>query len=101
MECVVSDYNTKNPYSLLNYMTPEDFESAILDEDFRNKCIKKEIMGYKHVNYLGEMRNTFEGMGSRSGRKIQKKRLFAYLFAIIDFETMLYKGSGSAMKCEK
>ena len=29
-EWAVSDYNTKRPHSSLNYMTPEEFESATL-----------------------------------------------------------------------
>ena len=49
MEWGVSDYNTKRPYSLLNYMTPEEFESAILNEDF-----KKKLGGTNMMNYLNE-----------------------------------------------
>ena len=52
MESAVSDYNTKKPHSSLNYMTPEEFESKILNEDFRKKWIEKEIGRYKHVELL-------------------------------------------------
>ena len=48
----VSDYNTKRPHSSLNYMTPEEFESAIANEDFRKKWIEKEIGRFKHVELL-------------------------------------------------
>ena len=34
IEWVVSDYNTKRPHSSLNYMTPEELESAILSRRF-------------------------------------------------------------------
>ena len=33
-------------------MTPEEFESAILNEAFRKKWIEKEIGRYKHVELL-------------------------------------------------
>ena len=52
MEWAVSDYNTKRPHSSLNYMTPDEFESAILNEDFRKKWTEKEIGRYKHVELL-------------------------------------------------
>ncbi len=52
MEWAVSDCNTKRPHSSLNYMTPEEFESAILNEDFRKKWIEKETGRYKHVELL-------------------------------------------------
>ena len=52
IELAVSDYITKRPHSSLNYMTPEEFESAILNEDFRKKWIEKEIGRYKHVELL-------------------------------------------------
>ena len=52
MEWAVSDYNTKRPHSSLNYMTPEEFESAIANKDFRKKWIEKEIGRYKHVELL-------------------------------------------------
>ena len=52
VEWAVSDYNTKRPHSSLNYMTPEEFESAILNEDFRKRWIEKEIGRYKHVELL-------------------------------------------------
>ena len=49
IEWGVSDYNTKRPYSLLNYMTPEELESAILNGDF-----KKKLGGTNMLNYLNE-----------------------------------------------
>ena len=52
IERAVSDYNTKRSHSSLNYMTPEEFKSAILNEDFRMKWIEKEIGRYKHVELL-------------------------------------------------
>ncbi|MCL5794597.1 MAG: transposase [Candidatus Thermoplasmatota archaeon] len=52
MEWAVSDYNTKRPHSSLNYMTPEEFESAILNENFRKKWLEKETGRYKHVELL-------------------------------------------------
>jgi putative transposase len=52
MEWAVSDYNTKRPHSSLNYMTPDEFESAILNDDFKKKRIEKEIGRYKHVELL-------------------------------------------------
>ena len=33
-------------------MTPDEFESAIANEDFRKKWIEKEIGRYKHVELL-------------------------------------------------
>ena len=52
MEWAISDYNTKRPHSSLDYMTPDEFESAILNDDFRKKWIEKEIGRYKHVELL-------------------------------------------------
>jgi putative transposase len=52
IEWAVSDYNTKRPHSSLNYMTPEEFESAILNEDFKKKWLEKETGRYKHVELL-------------------------------------------------
>ena len=52
MEWAVSDYNTKRPHSSLNYMTPDEFESAILNNDFKKERIEKEIGRYKHVELL-------------------------------------------------
>ena len=57
MESTVSDYNTKRPHSSLNYMTPEEFESVIANEDFRKKWIEKEI------------RNTIRSLPSRTAWK--------------------------------
>ena len=52
IEWAVSDYYTKRPHYSLNYMTPEEFESTIANEDFRKKLIEKEIGRYKHVELL-------------------------------------------------
>ena len=52
IEWAVSYYNTKRPHSSLNYMTPEEFESAILNEDFKKKWLEKETGRYKHVELL-------------------------------------------------
>jgi len=52
IEWAVNDYNSVRPHSSLNYMTPEEFESAILNEDLRKKWIEKEIRRYKHVELL-------------------------------------------------
>ena len=42
IEWTVSDYNTLRPHSSLNYMTPDEFESAILNEiSGRNGSKKK------------------------------------------------------------
>ena len=38
-EWAVFYYNTKRLHFLLNCMTPEEFESSILNEDFRKKWI--------------------------------------------------------------
>lgn len=37
MEWAVNDYNTAGLHSSLQYMTPEEFESAISNEEFRKK----------------------------------------------------------------
>ncbi len=52
MEWAVNDYNSVRPHSSLDYMTPEEFESAILNEAFRKKWTEKEIGRYKHVELL-------------------------------------------------
>jgi putative transposase len=50
MDWTVSDYNTKRPSCSLNYLTlTDEFEFAILNEDFRKKWIEKEIGRYKHI----------------------------------------------------
>ena len=66
IEWAVSDYNTKRPHSSLNYMTTDEFESAILNEDFRKKWIEKEIGSTNMLNYSGELKKLSEGSGSRS-----------------------------------
>ena len=52
VKCAVNDYNSVRQHSSLNYMKPDEFESAIANEDFRKKWIKKEIGTYKHVELL-------------------------------------------------
>ena len=51
-EWAVNDYNSVRPHYSLNYMKPDEFESAIANEDFRKKWIEKEIGRYKHVESL-------------------------------------------------
>ena len=41
MEWAVSDYNTKRPHFSFNYMTPDEFKSAIANEHFEKKWIEK------------------------------------------------------------
>ena len=41
MESAVNDYNSVRPHSSLNYMRPDEFVSAIEDEDCKKKWIKK------------------------------------------------------------
>ena len=43
MEYAFTDYNTVRPHSSLNYLTPEEFESAIMNEDFRKEWIEKQM----------------------------------------------------------
>ena len=50
MGCLI--LHTDRPNPLLNYMIPDEFLSAILNEDFRKKWIEKEIGRYKHVELL-------------------------------------------------
>ena len=49
-------------------MTPDELESAILNEDFRKKWIEKEIGGggTNMLNYLSKPGKLFEESGSRS-----------------------------------
>lgn len=39
IKCAVLTYDTKRQRLALNFMTPEEFESVILNEDFRKKSI--------------------------------------------------------------
>ncbi|MCL5439955.1 MAG: IS3 family transposase [Candidatus Thermoplasmatota archaeon] len=52
MQWAVNDYNTVRPHSSLGYMTPEEFEAAMKNEDFRKEWVKKQIGRYKHVEFL-------------------------------------------------
>ena len=52
IDWAINDYNTVRPHSSLNYMTPEEFESAIMNEEFRKKWTEKEIGRKKHVEFL-------------------------------------------------
>lgn len=49
MEWAVSEYNTKSPHTSLNYMTPDELESKILNKDLKKKWIEKEMSRYKDV----------------------------------------------------
>ena len=48
----VNNYNTIRPHSSLNYLTPEEFESAIMNGDFRKEWIEKQMRVKKHVEFL-------------------------------------------------
>ena len=48
----VNNYNSARPHSSMNYMIPDEFESSILNEDFRKRWIEKEIGRYKQVELL-------------------------------------------------
>ncbi len=37
IDLAVKDYNTIRPDSSINYLTPDEFESAIMNEDFRKE----------------------------------------------------------------
>ena len=52
IDWAINDYNTVRPHSSLNYMTPEEFESTIMNEEFRKKWTEKEIGRKKHVEFL-------------------------------------------------
>ena len=52
IDLAVKDYNTIRPHSSLNYLTPDEFESAIMNEDFRREWIEKQMRVKKHVEFL-------------------------------------------------
>ncbi len=47
-------------------MTPEEFESAIFNEEIRKKWFKKKFRGTNMLNYLKELKKLSEGSESRS-----------------------------------
>ena len=47
-----NDYNTIRPYLSLNYLTPKEFETAIMNEEFRKEWIGKQMKVKKHVEFL-------------------------------------------------
>jgi hypothetical protein len=49
---VSRETNAVRPHSSLNYLTAEEFETAIMDEDFRIEWIEKQIKVKKHVEFL-------------------------------------------------
>ena len=48
--CVVREINTFRTHSSLNYLTLEEFESAIMNEDLRKEQIEKRMKVKKLVN---------------------------------------------------
>ena len=52
IDLAVNNYNTIRPHLSLNYLTPEKFESAIMNEDFRKEWIEKQMKVKKHVEFL-------------------------------------------------
>ncbi len=52
IEWAVNDYNKVRPHSSLYYMTPEEFEASMKNEDFRKKWIEKQMGRYEHVEFL-------------------------------------------------
>ncbi len=52
IDWTVNDYNRVRPHSSLHYMTPEEFEISIKDEDFRRKWIEEQTRRYEHVEFL-------------------------------------------------
>lgn len=48
----MNDYNIIRPHSSLNYLTPEEFESAIKNEGFRKEWIEEQMKVKKHVEFL-------------------------------------------------
>ena len=49
---VSRETNAVRPHCSLNYLTAEEFETAIMDEDFRIEWIEKQIKVKKHVEFL-------------------------------------------------
>ena len=43
IDLAVNNYNTIRPHSFLNYLTLEEFESAIMNEDFRKEWTEKQM----------------------------------------------------------
>ena len=58
IDLAVKDYNTIRPHSSLNYLTPDEFESAIMNEDFRKERIEKQMKVKKHVEFLERAQKT-------------------------------------------
>ena len=53
MDWAVKDYNSVRPHSSLNYLTPDEFEVKIMDNDeFREKWIESQKGRYEHVEFL-------------------------------------------------
>ncbi|MGC8618153.1 MAG: transposase, partial [Thermoplasmata archaeon] len=53
MDWAVRDYNSVRPHSSLNYLTPDEFEGRIaMDEEFREKWMKKQLGRYENVLFL-------------------------------------------------
>lgn len=53
IQWAVHDYNTVRPHSSLDYLTPDEFETKIReDEMFRKKWIEKQLGRYEHVIFL-------------------------------------------------
>ncbi len=55
VEWSASNYNTQGLHSSLNYMTPDEFESPILNDDFKKKWLKKKLRGTNMFNYLNAL----------------------------------------------
>ena len=64
-------------------MTPDEFESAIKNEDFGKKWFEKEMGGTNKLNYLNELRKLSERHGSRSS--ISPSFSFFYIKYILPF----------------
>ena len=62
----MNDYNTIRPHSSLNYLTPEEFESAIMNEDFRKEWIEKQMNVKNLLNSLNDFKKLSEESGSTS-----------------------------------
>ena len=74
IEWTVSDYNTLRPHSSLNYMTPDEFESAILNEILGRNGSKKKLGGTNMLNYSSELKKLSEGVGPD---QYPKRKLFS------------------------